>query len=222
MDRSTVSFPPSREIALFVSAISRACLRRARSSMPPAIFNPLECFPWASLTPATFSRLRGLLCGCGARSRRTPTRGAFGVSRERSPRCRSPALSLECATYCTRPPSRGFFRSAPFCEIALRLALGSRLATLGWRQFYTRPPCFREANGYGLLRRPCSMFAFPYVLHFFAHEFARLGGRRQTFSFIFARPFDWLFFWHSTIVSPLPRHLDVSKIMFAHRHPPSL
>src|SRR6266550_8506375 len=69
------------------------------------------------------------------------------------------------------------------------------------------------------------MFAFPNMFHFFAHEFARLGGRRFAFAhefarlggrrfafaFVFARPFDWFFFWHSKIVSPLARYLDVTK-----------
>jgi hypothetical protein len=55
------------------------------------------------------------------------------------------------------------------------------------------------------------MFAFANMFHFFAHEFARLGGRRQTFAFVFTRSFDWFFFWHSKIVSPLARYLDVTK-----------
>jgi hypothetical protein len=49
------------------------------------------------------------------------------------------------------------------------------------------------------------MFAFANMFHFFAHEFARLGGRRQTFAFVFTRPFDCFFFWHCKIVSPLNR-----------------
>ena len=55
------------------------------------------------------------------------------------------------------------------------------------------------------------MFAFPNMFHFFTHKFARLGGRRQTFAFVFSRPFDWFFFWHNKIVSPLTAHLDVMK-----------
>ena len=41
------------------------------------------------------------------------------------------------------------------------------------------------------------MFTFPNMLHLFAHEFACLGGRREPFTFIFARPFDRFFFWHN-------------------------
>jgi hypothetical protein len=100
---------------------------------------------------------------------------------------------------------------ATFREIAPGLPFGSRLATFRRRQLYTRSPRFRETDGYGLLGRACPMFAFPYVLHFLAHEFTCLSGWRQTLAFIFARPFDWLFFWHSTIVSPLLRPLDVRK-----------
>src|SRR5438105_13359660 len=55
------------------------------------------------------------------------------------------------------------------------------------------------------------MLAFPNMFHFFAHEFASLCGRRFAFPFIFARLFDWFFFWHTKIVSPLTRYLDVMK-----------
>ena len=53
------------------------------------------------------------------------------------------------------------------------------------------------------------MFALPNVLHFFAHEFARLGGRRKPFTFIFVRPFDCFVFWHNANVSPWNPLLDV-------------
>ena len=85
---------------------------------------------------------------------------------------------------------------AAFREITLGLPFGSRLTTFGWRQFYARPSRFREPNGYGLLWRACAVFAFPYVLHFLAHEFARLRRWRETLAFIFACPFDWSFFRH--------------------------
>ncbi len=55
------------------------------------------------------------------------------------------------------------------------------------------------------------MFTFPNMFHFFADEFAGLCGRRFAFVFVFARPLDWFFFWHTKIVSPLARRLDVTK-----------
>jgi hypothetical protein len=41
------------------------------------------------------------------------------------------------------------------------------------------------------------VLAFPNVLYFFAHEFARLGGGRFALAFVLTRPFDWFFFWHT-------------------------
>ena len=55
------------------------------------------------------------------------------------------------------------------------------------------------------------MFAFPTVFHFFAHKLARLGGRRLAFALIFARAFNWFFFWHNKMVSPLATRLDVKN-----------
>src|SRR6266480_2987405 len=63
------------------------------------------------------------------------------------------------------------------------------------------------------------MFAFPNMFHFFTHEFAGLGRRRLGFALIFARPFDWFFFWHTKNVSPLAARLDVMK---GHRPSPDL
>jgi hypothetical protein len=45
------------------------------------------------------------------------------------------------------------------------------------------------------------VFAFPYMLHFFAHEFTRLSRWRETLAFVFACPFDWFLFWHNKLVS---------------------
>jgi hypothetical protein len=41
------------------------------------------------------------------------------------------------------------------------------------------------------------VFTFPYVLHLFAHEFARLSGWRETLALVFACPLDWSFFRHT-------------------------
>jgi hypothetical protein len=55
------------------------------------------------------------------------------------------------------------------------------------------------------------MLAFPNVFHFFAHKLACLSGRRFAFARILARAFDWFFFWHNKMVSPLATRLDVKK-----------
>ena len=53
------------------------------------------------------------------------------------------------------------------------------------------------------------MFAFADVLHFFAHKLARLRGRRLAFALIFARAFNYFFFWHNKRTTPLATPLDV-------------
>jgi len=45
------------------------------------------------------------------------------------------------------------------------------------------------------------MFPLPNMLHFFAHEFTRLRGRGEPFTFVLARPFNSFFFWHNATVS---------------------
>jgi hypothetical protein len=56
------------------------------------------------------------------------------------------------------------------------------------------------------------MLSFSNMLHFFAHELARLSRRGFTFPFVFTRPFNWFFFWHTKIVTQLGGHLDVTKL----------
>ena len=55
------------------------------------------------------------------------------------------------------------------------------------------------------------MFTLPNVLNLFTHEFASLGGRRFAFAFVFTRPFNCLFIWHSNLVSPGIACLDVKE-----------
>jgi hypothetical protein len=55
------------------------------------------------------------------------------------------------------------------------------------------------------------VFAFPNVFHLFAHKLASLSAGRFAFAFVFARSFDWFFFWHNKMVSPLEGGLDVKK-----------
>ena len=54
------------------------------------------------------------------------------------------------------------------------------------------------------------MFAFPNVFHLFAHKLACLSGRRETFPFVFACPFNCFVFWHDEIVSLRNNLLDVT------------
>ena len=55
------------------------------------------------------------------------------------------------------------------------------------------------------------MFAFPNVFHFFAHKLASLSAGRFAFTLILARAFDWFFFWHNKMVSPLATRLYVKE-----------
>jgi len=79
------------------------------------------------------------------------------------------------------------------------------------RQLYSGSPRFGETNCYRLLRRSGTVFAFPNVFHFFAHELASLSGRRLAFALVFARAFNYFFFWHNKIITPLAARLDVIK-----------
>jgi hypothetical protein len=101
--------------------------------------------------------------------------------------------------------------SATLCEIALCLAFCSLFAAFWWRQLYSRPPRLGQTNGDRLLWRSGAVFAFPNVFHFFAHKLACLSGRRFAFALIFVRAFDWLFFWHNKMISPLVTRLDVKE-----------
>jgi hypothetical protein len=85
------------------------------------------------------------------------------------------------------------------------------LAAFWRRQIYSGPPRLGQTNGDRLLWRSGAMFAFPDVFHFFAHKLARLSGRRLAFALIFARAFNWFFFWHNKMISPLATCLDVKE-----------
>jgi hypothetical protein len=79
------------------------------------------------------------------------------------------------------------------------------------RQLYSGAPRLGETNGDRLLWRSGAVFTFPNVFHFFAHKLARLSGRRLAFALIFARAFNWFFFWHNKMISPLATRLDVKE-----------
>jgi hypothetical protein len=85
-------------------------------------------------------------------------------------------------------------------------------ATFWRRQLYSGSPRLGQTNGDRLLWRAGTVFAFPNVFHFFAHKLARLSGRRLAFAFVFARAFNWFFFWHNKMISPLATSLDVINI----------
>ena len=59
------------------------------------------------------------------------------------------------------------------------------------------------------------MFALSNVFHFFTHEFASLGGWGLAFRLVFARPFDYVFFWHNDNVSLRRFGLDVAAAVSA-------
>jgi hypothetical protein len=71
----------------------------------------------------------------------------------------------------------------------LGLLFRSRFSPPRRRQLYASPPRLRQADRNRLFGRSSAMFAFADVFHFFAHELARLRGRRLSFTFIFARLF---------------------------------
>jgi len=55
------------------------------------------------------------------------------------------------------------------------------------------------------------MFPLSNMLHFFAHEFTRLGGRGERFTFVLARPFNRFFFWHNARVFAVELTLGCKK-----------
>src|SRR6478672_1021723 len=123
------------------------------------------------------------------------------------------ALALERAFRCLRAFPRRLLAGSgtAFCEIALCLAFCPLLAAFWRGQLYSRSPRLGQTNGNCLLWRPGTMLALPNVFHFFAHKLARLSGRRLAFALIFARAFNYVFFWHNKMISPLERCLAVNN-----------
>ena len=151
----------------------------------------------------------------GTRARGAAARGTFRLTRQRFSRRRPTALTLQCAPRSPRAPARRFSPPAfaTLGEIAPGLPLGSRFAALGRRQFHAGPPRFRQPDRNRLRGRARPMFAFPNMLHLFAHELAGLSRRRQTFPFIFACPFNCFVFWHNKSVSLATFALDVNRVV---------
>src|SRR5205085_5288236 len=61
-------------------------------------------------------------------------------------------------------------------------------------QFDAGAPGLGETDGDGLFGRRCAVFAFPYVVNLFAHEFSGLRTGRFPLTGIFSSSFDGLFF----------------------------
>jgi hypothetical protein len=79
----------------------------------------------------------------------------------------------------------GFLARALACPVGIR-----------WRQFNASATGLGESDRNRLLGRPRAMLSLAHVMDFFAHEFARLDGRRFAFGLVFAGPSQSFFFWH--------------------------
>ena len=163
---------------------------------PPDSFQPFAI----SLLPCPFSRTRSFFRSGGTRARRALACNGAGLPGKCFPRRSRTAFAFQ-RSLCrarTRPRNLSACRATPFGKISLRLFSRSRrsLTSLRWRQLHTGPSRFRQTDGDCLLGRPCPVFSFTDVLHFFAHEFARLRGRRFAFASVLACPFDCFLFWH--------------------------
>ena len=55
------------------------------------------------------------------------------------------------------------------------------------------------------------MLALPNMFHFFAHKLASLSAGGFAFALVLARAFNYIFFWHNKMGSPLTTLLDVNK-----------
>ena len=103
-----------------------------------------------------------------------------------------------------RRPERPLVRSRLACRFVRalpRLGGGNlkRLLSLPWKARWQSPV---PATAHHVL-------LLGYVP--LAHEFSRLGARGFAFALVFTRPFHCFFFWHTKIVSPQIRCLDVTK-----------
>jgi len=81
-------------------------------------------------------------------------------------------------------------------QVALRLFanLCRRAATFWRTKSHSCPASFRKANGNRLLRGTRTVFAFAYMVHFFADEFARLSRRRLSLFLVAFGAFQRFFF----------------------------
>jgi hypothetical protein len=136
------------------------------------------------------------LRSCCLASRRASVRARTAASRglcllpERFVRRGASGLTLQCLSDGACPSRRR--TSARVRSRATRrggTALGRRLCARGrFRQLDARAPRFRQADGNGLLGRPCAMLAFSDVMNFFSHELTSLCGRGLSLSLVLARP----------------------------------
>jgi hypothetical protein len=56
------------------------------------------------------------------------------------------------------------------------------------------------------------VLSFADVVDFFADELPRLGRRRFSFTFVFARPFQCFFFWHDILLSRFRFSLETKAV----------
>src|ERR1700686_2739744 len=73
-----------------------------------------------------------------------------------------------------------------------RSRAGAGTALRRRRQLHARPPCLRQADSDGLLRRPRAVLAFADVLDLFMYEFASLRRRRLTLALVLSCSSDRL------------------------------
>ena len=185
-------------------------------------FAAARCFCCHMLIIACAEELRAPQVTLASQRRRFRVRAAFfaAAERERAERClatRFACLDKACfeaelrlsrlsARFVARERFReGFLRrpERPFARSRFAWRFCSLLAAFWRRQLYSRSPRLGQTNGDRLLWRSGAVFAFPNVLHFFAHKLARLSGRRLAFALVFARAFNYFFFWHNKRISPL-------------------
>jgi hypothetical protein len=79
---------------------------------------------------------------------------------------------------------------AAFLGISLCLLAGARAGGVwvGLRQLHSGAPRLGQSDRNRLLGRSRAMFSLAHMMNLFANKFARLDGRRFTFSLVFARP----------------------------------
>jgi len=135
-----------------------------------------------------------------ARTARTCAGGTLGLACKRATRCRFVRLVPQGAAHRAGAGRGGLRGSSPlsFAVIACRLLARARAGSSfrRRRELHSGPTRFREANGNGLLGRPCAVLPLANVMYFFADELPGLCARRFPLTCISTRAFDRLFLRH--------------------------
>src|SRR5689334_15201290 len=126
---------------------------------------------------------RRALCGAAV------TRRLVRALRERTPRGRRSGLALQRAfarlrTFGRRALPGGGAVTARIVSAGALAGLFRNRALRGRLELDARPPRFRESDGHGLLRGPCTVFPLADVVHLFTNEFAGLCGRRLSLALV--------------------------------------